>query len=424
VNDRILLAVSGGLDSMVMLNLFVRGGFTVGVAHSNFQLRGDESEKDENFVKATCARLSIPFFTTKFATQAYAQQHSVSIQMAARELRYAWFATMAELHNFQHIATAHHANDSLETVLFNWANGTGTNGLGGIAIQQGIIIRPLLWATRNDIEKYASENSIAWREDVSNSTDDYTRNFIRHQIVPKLKELNPSLETTFLRGQRKLQGELAFLQQAIEDWKMKFVKQSNFGFSIDKKALSDLVNGAAILHHVISSYGFNFDVCEEIFSALNGQSGKKFISTQHLLIIDREKLLVTRHQQPEQEVVIENENTEYTLGALTITLKNSINLTLSSSPLVAVIDADTLHYPLRWRTWREGDAFCPLGMKHKKKLSDFLIDSKISVSEKANVTVLESSGQIIWVVGYRIDNRFKVTAQTKRTLIVSLSTIF
>ncbi len=343
--------------------------------------------------------------------------------MAARELRYAWFQSVADKENYQHIATAHHLNDSIETVLLNWISGSSMNGLAGIQVKNNKVIRPLLFATRAQLEEYAKENSLSWREDSSNKSDDYRRNFIRHQVVPKLKELNPSLESTVERGQRKLAGELSFFRQAFADWKAKFVVHLPTSISIEKRAFAGMEYAAAILHKGIAEFGFNFDVCEEIIASLHGKSGTKFSSPTHLLVIDRNVLLITAHQTTWGEVVIEEGQTKALLGMWAIEIRQDSKIEPSQSSLTAVLDASKLKFPLRWRVWCEGDFFYPLGMEHKKKLSDFLIDTKIPVSAKARVTVLESDGQLIWVVGHRIDNRFRLTHETTKAISFSLSQV-
>jgi tRNA(Ile)-lysidine synthase len=424
-DDRILLAVSGGLDSMVMLHLFSKAGFGIAVAHCNFQLRGTESDNDEAFVRDWCEKAAISFFCKRFNTEKYANENSLSIQMAARELRYAWFQSVAEHENFHYIATAHHLNDSIETVLFNWINGTSIDGLTGIPVQNNNVIRPLLFAGRAQVEEYARENNLIWREDSSNQSDGYKRNFIRHQIMPRLQELNPSLESTIARGQRKLTGELSFFRQALATWKKEFVVYSSSSISIQKKAFEGIEHPAIILSKVIAGFGFNFDVCEEIMGSLHGQSGAKFISTSHLLVVDRSVLLITPHQTPLRETLIEEGQGNASLATWGMEIKTgSMGGIPASNPLVAMLDAGKLKFPLCWRMWREGDFFYPLGMEHKKKLSDFLIDTKIPLSAKANITVLESDGQLVWVVGHRIDNRFKLTAGTKKAISFSVSQRF
>jgi tRNA(Ile)-lysidine synthase len=420
----VLLAVSGGLDSMVMLELFHQAGFSVGVAHVNFQLRGEASDGDEALVKIACASKGIPFFVQRFSTLDYAQTHGISIQMAARELRYNWFSTLAETHHYSWIATAHHLNDSIETVLFNWTNAASLAGLSGIAEKHGKIIRPLLFATRKQLEEFATESGIVWREDNSNQSDNYKRNFIRHQVVPPLTTLNPSLEESFKRGQRKLQGELSFLQQAFHQWKSQYVSEENKLIHIDKKGFDVLHEAAIILYKVVEAYGFNFDVCETIMQSMHAQPGKKFLSATHQLTIDRTSLIINPKMTEIGEVLIESGDTDVYLGNWHLKLEVSKHQKPVNDPNVAMLDISTLQFPLHWRRWQAGDAFYPLGMKGKKKVSDLLIDSKLSLAEKANVTVLLSRDAIVWVAGHRIDDRHKLTDHTQSVLKLTLLPYF
>ncbi len=283
--------------------------------------------------------------------------------------------------------------------------------------------RPLLFATRAQVEKYARNNRIVWREDQSNLTDDYQRNFIRHQIIPKLKELNPSLEATWQTGIEKIQGDLELLHHSFDDWKNKFISEESDKILIDKKAFSTYAGGASVLWRFIKTYSFNFEQAREIISALKGQSGKRFLSPSHLLVVDREAIIVTSHPQEWNAVNIENQTHESCLGPWKLHISNEVEITPGANKMEAALDADQLEFPLVWRKWKNGDSFQPLGMDHKKKLSDFLVDNKLSLVDKNNITVLESVGRIVYVVGWRIDDRFKITNQTKRILKVKVEKI-
>jgi tRNA(Ile)-lysidine synthase len=410
-----LLAVSGGLDSMVMAHLFQTSGFTFAVAHVNFQLRGEESDGDEQFVKDWCQHRQIPFYSARFETNNYATENKLSIQMAARELRYRWFDEVLTKGSFHLIATAHQLNDSLETVLINLARGSGIEGMAGIAPKSGNRIRPLLFATRSDIESYAAENEISWREDSSNLTDDYQRNFIRHHIVPQLQKLNPSLEETFRETSSKIQGDLAILKNVLAEWMKLHVHQEGEITRINKHGILP-GEGNAYLWHYIRQFGFSYSQSEDILRALTGQPGKQFISTTHKLVIDRDFLILTPVTQIVEEVVIEAIQETAVLGSLQMLIEPVDKLTPSTNPQLALIDFDKVTFPLVWRRWKAGDFFYPLGMTHRKKISDFLIDTKISRGEKDFVTILESAGEIVWVVGHRIDNRFRLTPESRRGL--------
>jgi tRNA(Ile)-lysidine synthase len=420
---RILLAVSGGLDSMVMLHLYHTAGFEIGVAHCNFQLRGKAADQDTALVKDTCSALSIPFYGNSFDTADYALGKGISIQMAARELRYAWFDSLLAEHQYQYVATAHHLNDSIETVLLNWVHGGSSEAFGGIPVKNKRIIRPLLFASREALTQYALASNVVWREDHSNQSDDYERNYIRHHVIPHLKEMNPSLEQTILRGFEKSGGESALMTIGFENWKAEFVKVSSQRLQISKKAFHQMTYAPSVLWRLLRPYSFSFDTCSDVIASLHGQSGKRFLSSSHQLVVDREDLIVMPQPRDWNETIISDGQQKAILGSWLMSIENT-GLRKSGASNEATLDADKVKFPLTWRKWRAGDAFYPLGMGHKKKLSDFLIDNKISVSDKDYVTVLVSAGEIIWVVGYRIDNRFRITEETQSTISFLMSPYF
>lgn len=418
-NNRLLLAISGGHDSMVLAHLFQSCAYPFSVAHVNFQLRDVDSDGDEQFVQDWCSQNKIPFFSKRVETNNYATENRLSIQIAARDLRYAWFKELCDQNGFQYLVTAHHLNDSIETVLINLARGTGLEGLTGISAKRGNLIRPLLFATRTDLENYAAQHEIAWREDSSNATDDYQRNFIRHHIVPAFKKLNPSFEETFKETLSKIQSEFNVLKSDLEVWKKDNLVTENHRTKIKKRGLE--FSGAARLWHCIKDFGFKFSTCEDIMLALHGQPGKQFLTHSHKLIVDRDFLELTPINNTWTEVPIEQEQDSATLGPWRIEIAKTYNTKPSGNLNEASLDLEKLKFPLVWRKWRAGDSFCPLGMDHHKKISDFLIDKKISVAEKDSVTVLESNGEIVWVAGYRIDNRFKISEHTKRAIGFQIS---
>jgi tRNA(Ile)-lysidine synthase len=423
--DKILLAVSGGMDSMVMLQLFHQAGFSVAVAHCNFQLRGEESDEDENFVAAKCKKWGIPFHSIRFDTNNYAIQHGLSIQMAARELRYSWFHQIKEKENADWIATAHHLSDSVETVLLNLSRGTSLDGLLGITEKKGFVIRPLLFATHSEVTNYAAETGVVWREDRSNEKDDYHRNFVRHQIIPKLEQINPAFEQSIAKMVERLSGDGAILTQAIEVWKKQFQKNENDKVILAKKgfepSLDDSYN-SALLWRLLRGFGFHFDQSKKIVQALNGQSGKQFLSTSHQLVVDREYLILVPLSSELAEVTIEEGQVDAYMGNRQLTfLTTIVGSSLKSEEAAILLDGASLRFPLTWRKWKAGDSFFPLGMTGRKKISDFLIDQKVSLIEKEAVSVLESAGEIAWVVGYRIDDRFKVKTTTEHVLLITLA---
>jgi tRNA(Ile)-lysidine synthase len=410
---KILLAVSGGLDSMVMLHLFYNLKFEVSVAHVNFKLRGVESDGDAKFVKDWCTDHQIPFFVTHFETNNYAIEKGLSIQMAARELRYNWFNELMAEHQFSFVATAHHLNDSLETALLNLARGSGLEGLTGIAPLSGNRVRPLLFATRADIETYAAENEIAWREDSSNQTDAYQRNVIRHKIIPELKRINPALEAGFKSMVAKVQSDLSILHLDVQQWREKYVEVGGDLIKIRKAGLSHS-SDLPRLWRTVRNFGFSWEQAEAIHTATPGQSGKIFYSATHCLAVDRETLIISKLIESLPIVSVPVVSGKFQLGLDKIELEVPITPEVIRDAGVAVVDFDKLAPTLVWRTWQAGDSFFPLGMKQHKKVSDFLIDEKVPVNLKSRVTVLESKGEIVWVVGYRIDDRYKLTATTRQ----------
>lgn len=420
--DKILLAVSGGVDSMVMLDLFVKAGFTVGVAHCNFSLRGEESDGDENFVDTVCSRLKIPFYNRKFDTLEVAALSKKSIQTTARELRYEFFENIASSNGYAFVATAHHLDDSLETILINLTRGTGLTGLQGVPVKKGRIIRPMLFTNREEIVHYAKASSVSWREDSSNSKEDYQRNFLRHQVIPKLRELNPNLPVTmgstieriaggleiFSVGLRKLQEELCIIDHDL--------------MKIDRHKLLAYSESAALLWELIKGYGFNYEQCKDMVQTQ--QPGKQFFSNNVRLNIDRQFLLIDIHNpRSETDIFISSDDREAVRGdrILTLEYRDGLNYNLFRESAIAEIDADLVQFPLVWREIRAGDSMTPLGMRNRKKISDMLVDSKVPVIQKNKLTVVTSNDEVIWLEGIRISDNFKVNSKTKRVLVLRIA---
>jgi tRNA(Ile)-lysidine synthase len=416
---KLLLAVSGGLDSMVMLHLFHILNFEIAVAHVNFGLRGTESDADQQFVRDWCAQHQISFFTTRFETNNYATEHGLSIQMAARDLRYTWFNELAALHKYQFIATAHHLNDSLETALLNLARGAGLEGLTGIAPLSGNRFRPLLFASRAEIEMYAAENDIAWREDSSNQTDAYQRNLIRHRVIPELKKINPALEAGFASMVVKINHDLAILNAESRQWNATYTELSGAEVKIRKEGLQPA--NLPHLWRMLRNYGFGWEQTERIQQAVDGQPGKIFYSTTHSLTVDRGFLVIAKLIAPIETVSIPVANGKYQLGQQELEIQADQPPFFLPDKNVAVLDQVALSRDLVWRSWQPGDSFMPLGMNQRKKISDFLVDEKVPLGLKNKITVLESDGEIAWVVGLRIDNRFKITTDTSKAVIFRLT---
>ncbi len=422
-DDRILLAVSGGMDSMVMLDLFRNAGIAIGVAHANFKLRGQGADEDEQFVRKYCLQHQIRFYSRAFDTKNYAETSGVSIQMAARELRYAWFDDLLEEGQYHYLATAHHLNDNLETVLLRWAKGANLDQLTGIPPRNNKIIRPLLFATRQEIEAYAHSQKVSWREDPTNAGDDYHRNFIRNRVIPLLKEMNPSLETTFSRSLEKLSGAQELMRRGLEQLKDSITGTEKDVFYIDKNVVLMLKNPAVICYECLKGFGFEWDVCHQLAEALSGQSGKKFLSPTHLAVIDRDRILVSPRNEWHDEILIEEGQDKAALGPWKLSIRRPSEIKLTAGQDTAILDLDKIRFPLRWRKWQQGDVFVPLGLGHHKKVSDLLIDEKVPLPDKDSVTVIMSRDEIVWVVGHRLDNRFKVTPSTSSVIHLRVSSI-
>lgn len=413
--QKILLAVSGGVDSMVMLHLFHKAGYKVGVAHCNFQLRGAASDEDEHFVEQVCQQLKVPFHIKRFETNNYAAVNKLSIQMAARELRYTWFHELVQSHMYDCLATAHHLNDNLETTLLNFIRGTGIMGMRGIPPKIDNTIRPLLGFTKKELVSYAKENNILWREDTSNESDDYDRNLLRHQVIPRLQELNPALEETFKRTNQRLHGAAAIFQLGLHHLHQQFVSQEKDRLTISTELLQHISFPEVVLWELLKDYGFNYTQCADAVAAAN-QSGKLFLSPGYQLTIDRKAWIIAPIPEGLKALEVKANDKKVTFGSLEMTIRRGSNSAFSDYAMEAILDADKITFPLLWRRWKEGDVFIPLGMTNKKKLSNFFIDTKVPRTDKDVATVLECNGEIIWVVGYRIDNRYKITHQTTNVL--------
>lgn len=426
--DTILLTVSGGIDSVVMCELFHQAGYKFGIAHCNFQLRGDESEGDENFVEELAEKYGVQFHSVSFDTSAFAKKNKLSIQVAARKLRYDWFEEIRTQFDYSFIATAHHQDDSIETFFINLIRGTGIAGLHGILPKQNNIIRPLLFTNKDQIELFAKKNKLEYREDSSNASDKYVRNKIRHKLIPILKELNPNIHKTIAEDIQRLSDTEKVYKKEIVDKRSKIIKEDKNGIQISIKELKKLNPIEPYLFEFLYPLGFNSATVDEIIESLNGQSGKQFFSATHRLIKDRDFLfLESRDKNQESRLknkgnhFIKKNQTELSNDTLRLnfkTISKSTNYELRTTNSIANIDFDKLEFPLEVRKWKNGDIFYPLGMKGKKKLSDFFIDKKISISEKENIWLLTSKNEIVWVIGLRLDDRFKVTDKTKKIYFV------
>lgn len=414
---RLLLAVSGGIDSMVLLYLCHQLDLSFAVVHCNFQLRGDESDADEQFVKDICDALHRPIFIEKFVTAAFAQEHKLSIQVVARKLRYEWFETIMLNHDYDYVLTAHHLDDSLETFLINITRGTGLDGITGIPEQNDTIIRPLLVFSRNEIETFAQAHKLPWREDSSNASDKYLRNKLRHHVVPVLKELNPSLLNSFEATLAHLQQAQSMVADASTFVYEKVVEELDDQLRIDLSSLQSYSNFKAYLYHWLRPLGFTD--WEVIYELTTGQSGKRVLSETHVLLKDREQLIVYPQRQEPKEVYWVQADERVVKIPLKLEFCLVDDITDPSTNTIFV-DESLLQYPLQIRKWQKGDVFFPLGMLGKKKLSKYFKDEKLSLLDKSNTWLLCSDNQIVWVIGKRADDRFKIIKQTTKILQIQL----
>ncbi len=422
---KILIAVSGGIDSVVLAHLCYQENIDFGIAHCNFQLREQASEEDEAFVIGLAKTYNVPIFTKKFDVKAYVEQNKVSTQIAARVLRYEWFNTLLKQHQFDFIATAHHANDQLETILFNLTKGTGIKGIRGILPLANKVVRPLLHAPKGTIQAYAKENELAWREDSSNSSTKYQRNLIRHKVVPVLKSINPSLTANLHFTTERLRMVEQMLNAQLADFESKGVAEKSGVTSIFKISLKKQQAPLLILSEFLQVYGFNFKQAKQLFAEMDRQPGKIFKSHTHELLVDREALLIRplMEQNLTESVKILAETKEIKVSHLT--LKCNFEQLYSKEQLkrknnILTVDASLISFPLTVRNWQEGDFFRPFGMKGKKKLSDFLTDQKLNLFEKQKVKVLCTKDDIVWVIGMRPDDRFKVSDNTRKIYTVEV----
>ncbi len=425
---KILVAVSGGADSVVLLDLLVGSGYNCGIAHCNFQLRGDESEKDEELVKKLAQKYDLPFFVTRFETEKIAEKNGVSIEMAARDLRYNWFDEIRKKNSYNFIATAHHKNDSVETFLMNIARGTGIRGLTGIPLKNNYIVRPLMFANKNDILKYAENKNIEFRLDRTNLQSVYSRNKVRNRIIPIFEELNPAFQQNIYQNIDRFKEIQHIYDAEIYRKKVICVEETEHGAIIDLNNLKNISPIRTYLFEFLRPYNFSNQIIDDIILSINGISGKQFISSTHRLIKDRNKFIISKinNKLNNKEHKIENYKTnifieEGQTDELKLIIKKEIfskNLKINRNKNYAYLDFDKIKFPLILRKWKNGDYFYPFGMKKKKKLSNFFIDQKLNLIEKENTWLLISDNQIIWVVEHRIDNCFCLTSETKNVLII------
>lgn len=421
--DRVLVALSGGLDSVVLLHLLHRLHVDLAAAHCNFQLRGASSTADADFCAALCTKLQVPYFHRAFNTTAEATSTGVSVQMAARTLRYTWFLELMHTQGYQALATGHHLNDQAETVLMNLAAGKSARSLRGIPRRNGPVIRPLLEVTREEITAYAHANGLQWQTDQSNETDHYTRNFYRHRIVPLFEAVQPAAVLNISRTAAYQQDWNLLAAERVEQLLHPCFEEQAQGLVLHLQTIVQHPAAALLLHEALAPYGFEKASVQDILTQA-GHSGKRFLSPTHHLTTDRNRLLITPLPLPPPPTVrIQAPGESVVFGHYRITATLTTPPTFQPAPTnsTALLDAEKVQFPLEVRAWKNGDRFYPLGMNNARKLSDFFIDKKIPVPEKHQIPLVCYGDDILWVAGQRADNRYKVTDATRQLLVLQLS---
>ncbi|MFM9910373.1 MAG: tRNA lysidine(34) synthetase TilS [Chitinophagaceae bacterium] len=435
LKQRLLLAVSGGVDSVVLCELCYLSGIDFIIAHCNFQLRAEESERDEKFVVQLGIKYNKQAIVERFDTHNYASKNKVSTQVAARELRYSWFYELldkppryqlptpgSEPDTINYLLTAHHADDNIETVLMNFFKGTGIAGLRGIPPKQGKIIRPLLNFRKEELLVFANQNNLKWVEDSSNSTDKYSRNYFRQQVIPLVQKIYPKANENILSNIHRFADTELLYQQAISFHKKSLLEIKGNEVHIPVLKLKKAIPLLTIVYEIIKEYNFTPAQTTEAINLLNSESSKYIASPTHRLIRNRNWLIIAPVATTEAETILIEKGTTilqqvgFRLNFSELPASGSL---LTNSSSIAQVDLKNIDFPLLLRKWKTGDYFYPLGMKKKKKLSRFFIDSKLSKTEKENVWVLESAKKIVWVIGYRIDERFKITDTSRQLLQIT-----
>lgn len=421
--DRLLLAVSGGLDSVVLCELCRQAGQAFEIAHCNFRLRAKESERDEAFVRQLAIRYQVPIHVKAFDTVAYASQNKLSVQVAARELRYAWFSELLDDRDkdLSFLATAHHLDDSIETMLMNFFKGTGLAGLRGILPRQGRIVRPLLFARKNMLGAFALQHKLDWVEDSSNASDKYTRNYFRHHVLPAVSEAYSEADDNLADNLPRFRDAALLYGEAVDRWKKKLLEYRGNEIHIPILKLKKATAPVTLLYEITKDLGFSPAQLTDIMGLLNSSTGKYVSSATHRIFRNREWLIIAPLQQEVAGIVLIEGPGEWSFAGGTLHVSETSSRTLPAIPQHVFLNADELKFPLLLRPWKQSDYFYPLGMKKKKKLARFLIDLKLSKTEKERVWVLESDKRIAWVMGYRIDDRFRIDDRTKSVLSLRIT---
>lgn len=417
--DKLLLAVSGGIDSVVLCELCKIAGYNFAIAHCNFQLRGAASDTDEQFVKQLAKKYAVNFYVKKIETLAAAVAKKKSVEETARDLRYEWFELLRVENRYDHIVTAHHADDNIETVTMNFFRGTGIKGVRGILPKQHKIVRPLLFARRLELENFLSQYQLAFVTDHTNAENDYTRNFFRNEILPMISRSFPGAKENVLKNIQRFKETETLYRQAVDSYIKKLLEYKGKEVHIPVLKLLKTVPLHTIVYEIIKDYGFTAHQTEEAMALLNSETGKYVESATHRIIKNRNWLIIAPVSAKEAtHILIEKTDIKITFqaGELAIEKFNAANLAFASDASTAILDAGEIIFPLLLRKWKQGDYFYPLGMKKKKKINRFLSDQKLSITQKENTWVVEMNKKILWVIGMRIDDRFKVVDATQQVL--------
>ena len=415
--DKLILGISGGADSVCLMHILLELGYSFELAHCNFSLREEESDADEYFVQELAKKYQLKIHVKKFDTLIYAAENKISTQMAARDLRYSWFDKLLLKSGAKYLAIAHNANDDVETFFINLIRGSGLKGFLGIKEINNFIVRPLLSVSRLEIEQFIKERGLVFREDSSNSSVKYMRNKIRHQLIPLLSEMNPSIQQTVKNEMRILEDVSKVYASKIEEVRKDLTQVKN---GIVQFKISDLLALNPLhtyLYELLVPFGF-YNV-ESISKALQEQSGKQFFSASYQLVVDREKIFISLLNTANEVFEITAKTTSL-INPLQIKFKVRSDKTIIYDNDIAQLDFEKLKFPLTLRKWNEGDRFMPLGMKKFKKLSDFFIDNKFSIIDKQEQWLLCSNLDIVWILGCRIDERYKLETNTKKVYIAQV----
>ncbi len=422
-NQTILLAVSGGIDSMILCDLFLKSNFKFAIAHCNFHLRGEESNRDERFVREYAQKNNIKIHVKDFDTYSYMKEKGKSMQVSAREMRYSWFNELLKEEGYSYIATGHHIDDSIETFFMNILRGTGIAGLHGILQKVNLVIHPLLFTGRAEIVNYQKENKLEFVEDSSNATTKYTRNKIRHELIPLVKEIAPNFDKIISKEIERFRETEVVFRSVINDAKTELLEIENQTIKISIEKLKSYVPQKIFMYEILSDFGFNEATINSIEDALLETSGKQFYSETHRLVKDRDYLLIVKNkpQNLNQYLIDESQTSVYSPIILHMEiLKDLQYVKIPKNKEVAMLDYDKLTFPLILRKWKKGDSFFPYGLQGEKKISEFYKNLKYSILDKENQWLLCSENDIIWVVGQRIDDRYKITKSTKTIFKIEL----